>query len=1543
MTVKPIETNTNVVVNGSFETYDDWVYHKPNNASIGEDYWQEVLIPYMALRDEASIRQTLTAPLEQAADARYQLRLLYENRYVSACSVVIVKQGSDEKLEIELPAKDSISDPLALNLTLLERDLPDSFALTAGALFDVSVISAKKLPSDVASAELRVTGIILQIQFPAAEVLEIINDEQHHSPDDILALCLGAVDENRQVVRFAVKPDTSWAKSEACVMLEDNVLDAVTTEPVQGKAQPTLAEWLFSSESTPDAGPHELKLCLYSKYTSTPFSIRASLGHHRLKLVCLRGAETVPVVGLGQGVVLEAQVRSHYTDEPVETEVTWLEGGQKVLHRSFTDAQGRASYTFLPAQGGTFTITASAKSFYYQSGKVTLDYPVVAVDEDPWEKVLATFDQGTAAVWGSRQGYPNRGSAFLIKTEFPPVLAGASVSMTAAQGDAPEDLDVVPDIPFGESQPIIASHAQWLWQCGDVRNGTIGAVLHCSKLQHPSPVNVMSLARNALKIGETRTINPSPVRDSGGVVHCLVQILTLDDKPASNIKVDWLHNGETLSSYTSAQGWASLSDQPATAEAHDVVARINVRDDAEPIERVYPISPQATHVFSEFIFTLDGEEIDPGRLGVVCRPGATHEFKMLPKSDVPEASLSVEWLGDLLGLGFHPELPKVKPITAAGFAWQIQAGSAVSGFGGFKFIFYWGGEAFLPVRVVAGSLAEEAQFTLEHTGAKPSILYPCHGALHELSLRTTSLALLGLPAQLHASTLPPGVVIDPDTAPVIGAAGARWQLDCQASRTDAEFDLEAEVDVGTGTLTTQAALNLGDHKLDITDFHAPAYDPVISESEPAHMQMRVCSAFTKEWVVGKRVQWQQGVGEPQTSLTDAQGIARYAVVPLEAGPGLVRGFFENLFDSSVRSKDFAFNALADSLWDSLLVEDSHQPLQPWAKSVMRPRRGRRFDFHLSTNEAPEWIGQPVAIGMIGNGPSETGLKMTEGTLGEYRPMQEQGLGFSLVANGVQDRTLSFRLATARLLQQSPVQVMSLGDTASAVSLAATSKASQVTSWREELSFEVRLISVFNGKAVAGQPIEWEGAGFDSVVTHSNVRGIASLRFTPGLAGPGSLTARVVGGGTAAFIRFAYEVREPCRIERLSVSPLSGYPGQAFTAQLRVVSVWSGKPQVGAIVKWRFASEVRSSVTGADGLSHEDFVMPFSLEDQVLSVSVAGGENRPAVDKLVITVMQDRYRLDSPVSPVDPVDEGEEVELSVTVMSESTAGTVANAPVDWRLQDQTTITSQSGEDGRAILIHRWTSANRVHNIRASLNTFDGSVPYLDMVVKDSARNLWTKNVQLSMHGISLSSRIWITRGADHTLQLSVEGKSQLTGTLVSLVIESEFPGISFEPSGSRILTPQGLNWKINCIGTIPKHECRVLLRSEKFPGQNSVLIGEVGDYKARIAEFKELRMSESNGIRTYHSEVRFESVFTSRALVQEHVSVDFSPGGSGYYTATTDNIGWVSHSFRLPADVRTAWVTLSRANLFDNSGSASKTLNWPTGIVEEIHSEETGNN
>jgi hypothetical protein len=1543
MTEKPIETNTNLVVNGSFETYEDWTYHKPDNALIGEDYWQGVLTPFMALKDEASIRQTLTAPLEQAADARFQLRLLYENRYVSACSVVIVKQGSDEKLEIDLPARDSMSEPLALNLTLLECDLPASFALTAKALFDVSVISAKKLPGDVASAELRVTGIILQIHFPAAEVLEIINDEQHHSPDDILALCLGAVDENRQVVRFAVKPSTSWAKSEACVMLEDNLLDAVTTEPVQGKAQPTLAEWLFNSESTPDAGPHELKLCLYSKYTSTPFSMRASLGHHRLKLVCLRGAETVPVVGLGQGVVLELQARSHYTDEPVETEVTWHGEGQEVLHRSFTDAQGRASYTFLPTQGGTFTITASAGSLYYQRGKVTLDYLVVAVDEDPWKTVLAAFDQGTAAVWGSRQGYPNRGSVFLIKTVFPPYLAGASVSMTAAQGDAPEDLDVVPDIPFGESQPIIASNAQWLWQCGDKRNGTIGAVLHCSKLQHPSPVNVMSLARNTLKIGQTRIINPSPVRDSGGVVHCLVQILTLDEKPASDIKVDWSLKDKTKSSHTSAQGWASFSDQPMNAEAYDVVARINVRDDAEPLEQVYPISPLATHVFSQYTFMLDDEEIDPGLLGVICQPGATHEFKMVPKSTLPETLLTVEWLGDLLGLVFHPELPRVKPIPAAGFAWHIQAGSAVRGFGGLKFIFYWGGEAFLPVRVVAGSLAEEAQFTLEHSGAISPTLYPCHGALHELSLRTTSMALLGLPAQLLASTLPPEVVIDRDTAPVIGAAGVRWLLDCQASRTDAEFGLEAKVDVGTGTLTTQAALNLGDHKLDIADFHAPAYDPVISESEPAHMQMRVCSAFTKEWVAGKRVHWQQGTGEPQTALTDAQGTAKYTVVPLEPGPGLVRGFVKNPFDNSVRSEGFAFIALAYSPWSSLLVEDSHRPPQPWSESVMRPRRGRRFDFRLSTNGAAEWIGQSVAIGMIGNRPSETGLKMTEGTLGEYRPMQEQGLDFSLVANGAQDRTLSFRLATARLLKQSPVQVMSLGDTASVVGLAAISKASQLASWREELSFEVRLINVLNGKSVARQSIQWEGAGFDPVVTFSSVRGIASLRFTPAFAGPGSLTARVVGGDTAAFIRFSYEVLEPCRIEGLSASLSSGYPGQAFTARLRVVGLWSGKPQMGVIVQWRFASEARSSVTDEDGLSHEGFVLPFLVEDQMLSAWVAGGENRPAVDRLVITVMQDRYSLDSPVFPDDPVDEGEEVELSVKVMSENTAGTVANVPVGWRLQDQTTVTSQSGEDGRAILIHRWTYANRVHNIRASLSTFDGSVPYLDMVVKDSARNLWTKNVQLSMHGRSLSSRVWITRGADHTLQLSVEGKSQLTGTLVSLVIESELGGVAVEPSSSRILTPQGLNWKISCIGTIPKHECRVLLRSEKFPGRDSVLIGEVGDHKARIAEFKELRMSESNGIRTYHSEVRFESVFTGRALLQEHVSIDFSPGGSGSYSEITDSGGWAKHAFRLPADVRTAWVTLSRANLFDNSGSASKTLNWPMGIVKEIHSEETGNN
>ncbi|WP_085709597.1 MULTISPECIES: hypothetical protein [unclassified Pseudomonas] len=1301
MSERNIDTDHNFVKNGNMtEGYDHWDdVSNPGGVGIRDDRWDDTIVSIMTLTNRAAVRQRMIVPTGQLAEARYSLRFLYENTYPSSAGLVVVnKRGSLEKFEIELPAKTVVqdADPLAIDLTEMHKDLPDRLGLQAGDELEINMSSPARAVGEPGSVEIRLTGLEIKLNLPALRLLAVLNDGKRFDAGNALPICLGATGDQSHRVSFEVDPQSVWKNLEASLWLEDNPQEAVTAEPELGKSQLIGLDWLLDCPEPSGKESYELKAKIYSKYSAPAYSLLVSWGHHRLELLALKQAVTYPVIEYNQSVELQVQSRSFYTHAPVASEVVWRIEGKAgtVLHRASTDAQGRATYQYTPTEEGVSRVIASVASLLSDNGEATHTFEIQAFAIDPFKTLQARFDGGAPAFWGAKTRYPERGESFPVNLDIPAdhPLSDATFFLKWGNGDLPADVGATSVPDFEDQVPVVGGSVLWNTRFEDKRDGAFEWNLGCSRLQHLSRSNAISLAYNRVEIGDIWGPNKSPVVDEGDAVTCMVNVQRRDRQPVGNVEVEFDTPTGTVKSLTGVDGWASVDHPPAIGGDYGIVARVQRHEDAPVEEHSFAVKALPTSAWKGQVnFSLDGKPVDRLVQGVVCRRGKAHKLRIDPVagSSFIGKSIALDWNADtppLPSLQLSPAAGVAREMSNSGLEWDISSGSDKSGFSTLAFSSSHLPETReFPLRLLAADLASEARPMLDHVSAEPGkdTLYPCLWATHKSALMPNGVsALHGLTVKSAISPIPPGLVIDPplSTDLVMTAGGARRELDFTNSTADVEMTQTTTIMIDGESLTAQIQLKLGHNKLKILAARGPAIDPVMSKGERARVEFRLGSAFNDQPVEGAEIAVQTGSAGPVSLRTDADGWARHDALPSQAGVNPVTALVTNPYDGSTAERGAEVNALAMDPWLDLSVALNESDKYVWAEKAFFPRRGEDFGFRVFAKDGSTLLDQELALGLVSPGPGEVGLEFNRG-LGEFHLLDEQGLDFQFKDGDVKDASVSLQLAASRLLERSPVQHMSLGSRALVARIASTISALEVVNWGATVSAEVSVTHALTGNAMRGLPIRWELSEQETRVTATNHRGVARISFVPKVVGPGIVTATVIGGADGASVNIHYSMSEPCRIEELVIDTMSGFPGQKVSARARVISAITDKALPDVEVHWRQGNRVLpSTFTDVQGNAMIDlWLVPGDVR---FTASVSSGLVGRNVQSLILSAPLDELVVAELTSEKTTIWLSETMTVEARVLYAQQGSVASGVPVVWGWPGLPPRTSMTNENGIA---------------------------------------------------------------------------------------------------------------------------------------------------------------------------------------------------------------------------------------------------------------------
>ncbi|SCX62045.1 hypothetical protein SAMN03159507_02524 [Pseudomonas sp. NFACC32-1] len=1220
MNREPVNTRTNILLNGHF---DLGFAHWESAGAPGYNYarkegtWEGLPIFYMSLYKGTGITQTVPAPAPQSAGGRYRLSFLYDNRHADPGVFILRRRGTEDQLEIPLPATGNRGDApetLALSLTPITASI--EFDVEGEDLFEFVILSPAQASTTV---DLIVARIDLHLELEPLVLARIVNDGQAFTPtgEPLLYLCHGATGSKRHQVTFQPAPDSPWAGTEALLWSQDNPLEAVVISPEWGENQTIETAWQVDCPEPVSDDTQRFNLSIYSKYHADIYPIAVSLGHHRLVVETILDPAYQPVIEYAQSVKLGVRVKSYYLDLPMRGyEVTWLLGND-MISVGTTDDGGEAWLDFTPARDGALAVKARVESPFYAQGNTAHTFNVQAHATDPLKTVQVKFPNMDAAPWGEKTGYPDRGASYRLEVSFAAdsPLLNRHVWL-AWEGKPPEDLGVTVQPALMQPVPVTSTPLVWRLDCQDLNDGQFNLRLGSADLLRPTVVNPMSLARHSLKIGEVRGPNRAPVVDEGDYAWCMLRVVTqAGDQPVAGVAVEWDASGGLQRTFTGVDGWASVIDRPAVHRAYTLAARVNPREGAPALKHDFEIQTLATSAWKTASFTLDETAVDRVGAGAVCRMGQTYAFRLAVESGSPliGKEISLRWRDPAAVRSIviaNMEAPVT--VTASGVQWSVDA-LVVDTSGVFDLqVISNGMEARdLAFRSLPRDLSTEVGLVFDQvpkTWTDDVDLYPCIGATHELTVQPTN-NLGGLHGLLletaMAPDLPPGWVIVPSLAQPapMTAGGIRYRCDLTATTETAERRCSATV-LGIDGFTQPAAFGfkLAHNKVVIGTPYDVATDPVLSKGESARLAVRYLSAFTGRPANDVSVEW----GDGQVSLSAADGIAQRSYQPTSAGSQEVLACVSNPYDATQVEHAFYVYAYQEDPWLDLRVSVGSGAEQRWGEGTFFPRREGRLDLTLTARPDSPLLNQALTLGLEGAYELDTGLSFGPVGLGVSRPLGTAGLPLSMLAADRTDAAFYLQLSASRLLARSPLNAFSLGSHLPVDVMAATNQEPTVVDWGETLFFEITLTNSLSGQPARNVQVSWSGTdqAMEDVATFTDFYGVARFSFTATASGPGTVTARAVGG--IEVVEFTYFVHEACVIQELTGSGLENAPGEEISAEATVVSAASGEPVGGVRVHWFYKGVVLEPVvTDAAGKARITFELPPRIGRYVLSASVRG--------------------------------------------------------------------------------------------------------------------------------------------------------------------------------------------------------------------------------------------------------------------------------------------------------------------------------------------------
>ncbi|MBV4544499.1 Ig-like domain-containing protein [Pseudomonas triticicola] len=1265
-----VQKNKSLLLNGDFnERLKEW--RTRGRVGLAKEFYEGELVNFMEVGVGASATQEVKAPKTPGARAGYELTFLCELRpgvsWSGESGWLRIRKRGEVLMSIELTAEEGrhpelenarrlAGQPLEFKPRAYQRSL-DQLEFVGDDVLSFEVSGVPDNTGDNRSA-IRITRIDLQLKLEPLQLQSVLLDHGDVSPGQTLYLCLGAslgVDPDDSLyiphgLSFIPADGSAWLETDIALIIHGNPMESVKATPDWGAYQPLQSQWSLDCPDMGEEKVHDFTISLVNQYNAEPYTIDVSLGHHRLALREVQCAAYYPVLEYAQSVRLGVQVLSYYTGQAIDgREVRWTTAGQGVLGTSITDEQGLVYFDFVPEQAGDFILTASVDSPYYPSGEVTLEFSVTVLATDPWVDLRCVVE-GQVTPW-SATGYPNRGTDYPIIVRLPADSPWLTTDLSLHwSGVGHEELKVAVNPPLQQPVAFNGDDTLWTLACEDWLDGRFELSLVCSKLLLPSPRKPMSLARNKVRIADTRGPNISPVVENSEKTLMRVQVVHVTDKGAGEPVIDAFVHWQTpegiVESRTGSGGWASLYYQPSEALSNETItASVSA----------YEGGPEDGHRFSVTAFaqddwkdkvsiTFDGFPLFND--GIACKRGKTHvlTIRAVENSPLIGKEITLGWRNAKPEIGLAVSdldvprtLPEGEDLTWTFSSDRIESTSSIF-------------EVSLRTdtltnkdfscRLLSPDLHEEMTVVLDQmTDLRGQPLFPCIGAIHRYILRTNALSpLVGLLMDLQWDGSPAaelGIELCPpsQTDNILDDSGFTWTLDCSNSTKPGVFKLRFISDyLGLSDANT---MTLGHNKITIEDAQASAVDPVIGQ-DPAWMWLKVRSPYRPDLALDQvPVQW-TGDGSSEERRTGADGWSGFPFAPATAGEHVVTAAVISPYDRFEERRSMQVLALEGDPWDGFIYSFDSRPYQPLGDSAEFPRRKGQHQLCVRAPEGSALLDQDLTLGMTGTGPAELGMRFEEPRLGDPRPFSSAGMTYRFNAGDLKDGRFGLRFASARLARLSPVIAMSLGQGAQVVKIADRSRSSQTLFWGEAVSERITIVSGISGRPMVGMKVVWCSPDLGEVTTTTNFYGEARIRFVPTTPGAAQLTATVGDALYSESISLPFLLHEPREIKELVSDDPSGYPGQQMTAQVLVVSASTAQPLANVEVMWEYdRTSLPTTLTNAEGKATARIVLGGAGE-AALRASVKGGLAGWVVKTLWLTVTERPAAVESVVASPNPV-------------------------------------------------------------------------------------------------------------------------------------------------------------------------------------------------------------------------------------------------------------------------------------------------------------------
>ena len=219
--------------------------------------------------------------------------------------------------------------------------------------------------------------------------------------------------------------------------------------------------------------------------------------------------------------------------------------------------------------------------------------------------------------------------------------------------------------------------------------------------------------------------------------------------------------------------------------------------------------------------------------------------------------------------------------------------------------------------------------------------------------------------------------------------------------------------------------DLQDNRVEIGQVREATFDPVVGESVALSLRVRSSSTQLAASNVGVIFTVEQ---TPWRVETDENGWASFPYKAERPGDVVVVATLDSVNDGPEVAPihTFRFKALAAGVWDDARIQLNTESATVWGAETRFPRLTQPHTVTLSVaNVNSPLLGRDVCLGLKGySSASELGLTSVTPPLGESRLLTSAGLSWQ--CTGTIGGAYGLQLAASRLLNQSPVNAMSLG-------------------------------------------------------------------------------------------------------------------------------------------------------------------------------------------------------------------------------------------------------------------------------------------------------------------------------------------------------------------------------------------------------------------------------------------------------------------------------------------------------------------------------------